>query len=638
MSRLHRGFIILETIQQIIMIDPSSISAGLADILPFVEKPGRYTGGELNQIVKDWISTPIKVALAFPDIYDLGMSNLGLAILYDQLNRRTDALAERVFAPWVDMEARMRTASLPLFSLETKHAVRDFDIIGFTFPYETLYTNALNLLDLSGIPLYARERDERHALVLAGGQAAFNPEPMYAFIDAFVIGEGEDVVHEIIDVYKTWQRATQSRSMILRKLADIAGIYVPSFYHVEHSVDGLVTRFDNIDDAPPIVKRRIVNPLPPPPVKLIVPYVETAHNRVTIEIMRGCTRGCRFCHAGMVNRPIRERPAQQVIEALQQAILATGYEEVGLLSLSSSDYTHIIPLLKGIRTLQKSVFFNRQRISISLPSLRIESLTQDLIDTLQDSKRQGFTIAPEAASERMRTIINKPIPAEQFSNMIRQVFEHGYTTIKLYFLIGLPEEREEDILAMADLCKHVLGEGKRLIGGRAKLNVSVNTFVPKSHTPFQWVSCITPEEIRTKISLLRSELRRQPIKLTWNDPEETMIEALLSRGSRQLADVIYTAWKNGAKFDAWQDQFKPEIWKSALEICGIDRSSFIHRQREIDEIFPWDHIRSGVSKRFLVDDYKFSRLGKIRADCRQTCHACGISADYLEIYQQACQQ
>ncbi len=620
------------------MIPPSSISAELEVLLPFVEKPGRYTGGELNQVVKNWDATPVKVALIFPDIYDLGMSNLGLAILYDQLNQHPDVLAERAYAPWIDMEASMRGAALPLYSLETKHAIRDFDLIGFSFPYETLYTNALNLLDLSHIPLYARDRDDTHPLVLAGGQAVFNPEPMADFMDGFVIGEGEDVIHEIIAVYKAWKTQDKPRSDLLKSLATIDGMYIPSFYAVEYSTDGQITHIANRNGAAAWIKKRIVNPLPPPPTKMIVPYVETAHNRVTIEIMRGCTRGCRFCHAGMVNRPVRERPAEEIIATIQKSILATGYEEVGLLSLSSSDYTQIMPLLKGIRDLQKSPSFSHQSVSISLPSLRIESITEELIDILQDSKRQGFTVAPEAASERLRTTINKPIPADQFSQMVKQIFERGYTTIKLYFLIGLPGENEEDILAIADLCKNVLGEGKRIVGGRAQVNVSVNTFVPKPHTPFQWVPCITPEEIQSKISILRSELRRLPIKLTWNHAEETMLEALLSRGSRRLGDVIFTAWQNGAKFDAWQDQFKPEIWKSALQTCGIERDIYIHRLRELTEIFPWDHIHAGVSKHFLAADYQASRLGKTRPDCRTVCHACGISTDYIEIYKDVCKK
>lgn len=618
------------------MLLPEHISRELELILPFVEKPGRYTGGELNQIVKDWDTTSVKVALVFPDIYDLGMSNLGLAILYDQINRRVDTLAERVFAPWIDMEMRMRSASLPLFSLETRHAVRDFDLIGFTLPYETLYTNVLNLLDLSGIPIYARDRKDSHPLVLAGGQAAFNPEPMHAFIDAFVIGEGEEIIHEIIHGDIAWRNNGESRVSKLNNLAAIEGVYVPSFYEPEYAADGRIIRIANKPHAAMPVKKRIVNPLPPPPTKMIVPYIETTHNRVTIEIMRGCTRGCRFCHAGMVNRPIRERPAAEIIESIQQAILATGYEEVGLLSLSSSDYTHIIPLLKGIQGLQMSDLFSRQRINISLPSLRIESISEELIETLHDTKRQGFTIAPEAASERQRSIINKPIPSDQLLNIARQVFQRGFTTIKLYFLIGLPQEQDEDVYAIADLCKRILGEGKRMVGGRAQVNVSVNTFVPKPHTPFQWVPCIPPDDMQRKISILRSELRRQPIKMTWNNAEETMLEALLSRGSRQLADVIYCAWKNGAKFDAWQDQFKPDIWKTALQKHSIDRSLYIHRQRPIDEILPWDHIHAGVNKRFLAADYQASMLGKTKADCRFTCHACGISSDYVEIYKQTC--
>ena len=377
---------------------PHEIRDQLERILPTVEKPGRYTGGELNQVVKDWASVQTHIALVFPDIYDLGMSNLGLAILYDQINQRQDALAERVYSPWVDMEQRLRTAGVPLFSLESKHALLDFDIIGISLPYETLYTNTLNILDLGGVPLFSAERGAHHPLVIAGGHAAYNPEPMHAFIDAFVIGEGEEVIQEIINAHQVWRSSGASRNELLRSLAKIWGVYVPTLYQDHYLDDGTFSHLEKLDSAAPLpVVKRIVAKLPPPTTNFIVPYIDTVHNRVPVEIMRGCTRGCRFCHAGMITRPVRERPVEEIVSAIETALAKTGFEEIGLLSLSSSDYTHILELVRAVGERLAG-----RHLSISLPSLRIESFSVDLMDALQDSRRGGFTLAPEAATERMR--------------------------------------------------------------------------------------------------------------------------------------------------------------------------------------------------------------------------------------------
>jgi radical SAM family uncharacterized protein len=570
------------------VLKPSEIQSRLDRILPTVRKPGRYTGGELNQVVKDWSQIQTKVALVFPDIYDLGMSNLGMAILYDILNQRSDTLAERVYAPWLDMEAELREASIPLFSLESKHSLSDFDILGISLPYETLYTNTLNVLDLGGIPIFSEQRSKSQPLIIAGGHATFNPEPMHPFIDAFVIGEGEEVINEIVDAYQSWRFRGSSRVELLRTLSAIQGVYVPSFYETEYKTNGTLAGVRSLADSAslPVVKR-IVPELPPPPTRLIVPFIDTVHNRIPIEIMRGCTRGCRFCHAGMVTRPVRERTVDEIVKAIEEGVANTGFEEIGLLSLSSSDYTHILDLVKAIN--QR---FSGQHLSISLPSLRIETVSVDLMDAIMDERRSGFTLAPEAATEKMRQIINKPVSTQQVLETAHEVYSRGWPTLKLYFMIGHPSETLEDVQAIIDLCKAVLKEGRKTIGGRAKLHAGVSTFVPKPHTPFQWAPSDTKESILAKQDLLKKQLRGKGLKLTWTDPDESMVEAWLSRGDRRLAEVIYQAWQRGAKFDAWKDLFNYQAWMDAFSIVGLDPDFYTHRERDISEHLPWDFRRS----------------------------------------------
>ncbi|HAD05743.1 MAG TPA: TIGR03960 family radical SAM protein [Anaerolineaceae bacterium] len=599
----------------------------LERILPTVEKPGRYVGGELNEIRKDWDSVRTHVALAFPDIYDIGVPNLGLTILYHILNQRTDVLAERVYLPWIDMETAMRQHGIPLYSLESKTPVRQFDILGITLPYETLYTNVLNLLDLAGIPLHSSERTIQDPLVIAGGHAVFNPEPIAPFFDAFAIGEGEEIIHDIINAYQEWKKHPTSRQSLLAELAKIEGVYVPSFYEPEYKEDGTIRAVHRLQpNAPSEIKKRLVAQLPKPPTRFIVPSVSVVHNRVSIEIMRGCTRGCRFCHAGMVTRPVRERSVDEIVSAVREALDATGFEEVALLSLSSSDYTHILDLVSRVAAETSDHY-----LTISLPSLRIESFSVNLMEKLRGSRQGGFTLAPEAATERMRNIINKPISTQQLLDTAREIYSRGWTTIKLYFMIGHPSETIEDVQAIADLCKAVLNEGRKIIGKRANLHAGVSTFVPKPHTPFQWVACDTIEQIEAKQTLLKRELRGAGLKLTWNNPYETLMEAWLSRGDRRIAAVIETAWRLGAKFDAWQDQFDFQIWQKAFETHGLDPAFYTHRQRSEDEIFPWDHIFSGVRKAYLLSEYHASLLEKTQNDCRQGCFACGILPKYADI-------
>jgi radical SAM family uncharacterized protein len=631
------------------MLTPEQIQNKLDRILLKVQKPGRYVGGEFNSIVKDWDKVQTKVAFVFPDIYDIGVSNVGLKILYDQVNQRDDALAERAYAPWFDMEALMRQNGIPLYTLESKRPLACFDLIGITLPYETLYTNALNILDLSGIPIRSADRDGTHPIIIAGGHSTMNPEPMHAFIDAFVIGEGEEVIHDIINAIQKYksslrvsdseqsnlqQRAeiastpSASRNDILKELAKIQGVYVPQFYKASYLEDGTVSHIEPfIADIPKIVTKRLVATLPPPPTKFIVPNVDIVHNRVSVEIMRGCTRGCRFCHAGMITRPVRERSVDEVMQALEESIRSSGFEEIALLSLSSSDYSHVLELVTRV-----GERFGNTHLKVSLPSLRIESVSIDLMEKLKDKRSGGFTLAPEAATERMRRIINKFVPDEEVINTTREIYARGWTTIKLYFMIGHPSETLEDVQAIADLCKRVIAEGRKVAGMRVKLNAGVSTFVPKSQTPFQWVSCDTPEQIKAKQALLRRELGRdRNIKLSLTDAEDSFLEAWLSRGDRRMAEVVYSAWQNGAKFDAWYEGRKYNTWINAFAEHGLDPLFYTHRQRRTDEVFPWEHITAAVRKNFLFQDFRQSLEGQIRVDCRLNCFACGILPTFAQM-------
>ena len=590
----------------------------LDNLLSKVTKPARYTGGEWNSIIKDWEGVPLRVALCFPDRYEIGMSNVALPILYEILNRQPDVLAERAYAPWVDMEAGMRAAGIPLFSLESKRPLKDFDVIGFSLGYELTYTNVLNMLDLARIPVAAAERDDSHPVIIAGGSSALNPEPMADFIDLFVIGDGEDVIVELMDCFREGIRAGDKAGR-LRQAAKIPGVYVPGLYQVDYQTDGTVKSITpQAAEAGRRIERRIVDKLPPPATSPVVPYLEVVHDRGAIEIQRGCSRGCRFCQAGITYRPVRERPPEEILEAAGEIISNCGYDEIALVSLSSSDYA-------GIGELVGNLSERYPNLALSLPSLRIDESSIRLMESLPARSKTGLTFAPEAGSERLRRAINKNIPEETLLKTAATAFERGWTSLKLYFMLGLPTETEDDVAGIAALVDKIRGVGRRSGGRLPALRISASTFVPKAHTPFQWAGQPDEASLNARLEILRQGLPRKGTKLSWPDPELSRLEAALSRGDRRLGKVIYRAWKLGATFDAWNERFNPETWRRAFSESGLEPAFYAQRERPQDEILPWSHIDTGVTEAFLKREYRRALEGQETADCRQDdCTTCGL--------------
>ena len=590
----------------------------LEDILYEVSRPARYSGGEWNSRVKDWQSTQVRIALAFPDVYEIGMSNMALPILYKIINDQSGALAERVYAPWVDMEALLRQHNIPLFGLETRHPLKDFDVIGFSLGYELTYTNVLNMLDLAQIPLFSHQRNNSYPLIVAGGSCALNPEPMADFIDLFVIGEAEEVILKLLDMFRAFKG---NKKKLLVEAASLAGVYVPGLYEVSYNKDGtLAGIIPKTTGVKLPIERQIIDKLPQPVTDPVVAHIRVVHDRGAVEIQRGCSRGCRFCQAGMIYRPIRELPQEQVTDAVAALVSNCGYNEISLVSLSTGDY-HDISRLIG----QLSRKYSRDSLILSLPSLRIDTSSIELIESLPHRRKTTLTFAPEAGTERLRQVINKNISEESMFNTFAAAFEKGWFNLKLYFMVGLPTETIDDVNGIVDFVARTSQLGRKIRSKSPGLRVSVATFVPKPHTPCQWLAQNTKDELTPKLELLKQGLRRLGVHLSWQDTQTSQLEAVLSRGDRRLGKAIHRAWQLGNRFDAWQECFNYDNWLKAFQENGLDPAFYANRERVIDEILPWQHIDSGVTQKFLKKEYESIQLGKSTSDCRYgSCNACGL--------------
>jgi radical SAM family uncharacterized protein len=590
----------------------------LEDILYEVSRPARYSGGEWNSRVKDWQATRVRIALAFPDVYEIGMSNLALPILYKIINDQPGALAERVYAPWVDMETLLRQNNIPLFSLETRRPLKDFDVIGFSLGYELAYTNVLNMLDLAQIPLFSHQRNNSYPLIVAGGSCALNPEPMAHFIDLFVIGEAEEVILKLLDVFRIFKGNKKKR---LEEAANLPGVYVPSLYEVSYHKDGTLAGIaSKVPQARLPIERQIISELPQPVTDPVVAHIRVVHDRGAVEIQRGCSRGCRFCQAGMIYRPVRELPQEQVTDAVAALMSSCGYSEISLVSLSTGDYRDISGLIG-----QLSRKYSRDNLILSLPSLRIDTSSIELIESLPHRRKTTLTFAPEAGTERLRQVINKNISEEAMFTTFAAAFEKGWFNLKLYFMVGLPTETIEDVEGIVDFVARTSQLGRKLRNRAPGLRVSVATFVPKPHTPCQWLAQNTEDELTPKHELLKQGLRRLGVHLSWQDAKTSQLEAVLSRGDRRLGKAIHRAWELGNRFDAWQECFNYDNWLKAFQENGLDPAFYANRERLLEEILPWQHIDTGVTQNFLQKEYEGMCLGKNTPDCRRgACNACGL--------------
>lgn len=595
-------------------------------LLPHVQKPARYTGGELNSVVKDASKVKLRYAFCFPDSYEIGMSHLGMKILYSLVNERDDAWCERVFAPWVDMEEEMRKNHVPLFALESGDALDKFDLIGFTLQYELSYSNVLNMLDLGNIPLRSKDRTSLTPIVVGGGPCACNPEPLADFFDIFLPGEGEEVTNELIDLLIEHKEKGSTKLEFLREAAKIEGVYVPAFYDVAYHEDGTIASVTAKETAPARVKKRIISDLDSVyyPDKFVVPFVDIVHDRAVTEVFRGCIRGCRFCQAGFIYRPIREKKSETVNRQAKCLCETTGYDEVSLCSLSTSDYSQVEKLIPDMLS-----WAVPEKINVSLPSLRVDNFSEKLMEELKKVRKSGLTFAPEAGTQRLRDAINKNVTEEEVLHTSAQAFRGGWTAVKLYFMMGLPTETLDDIAGIAELAQKVVNEfyknPDKPKGKGVTVSVSVASFVPKPFTPFQWEPQDTMEQLVEKQKYLLENVHTHKIQVSWHQSQTSFLEGVFARGDRKLCDVIESAWRKGCKFDGWDEIFLFDKWTEAFNECGVDPSFYSNRRRDFNEILPWDHLDYGIRKEFLIAENKRAHESVTTPNCRQKCSACGAA-------------
>ncbi|EHK2440110.1 TIGR03960 family B12-binding radical SAM protein [Clostridium perfringens] len=601
------------------------------DILYRVEKPSRYVGGELNEVIKDPKEVDIRFGFCFPDVYEVGMSHLGSRILYHVLNQRKDTYCERVYAPWPDMEKLMRENNIPLYALETKDPINEFNFLAFTLQYEMSYTNILNMLNMGGIPLRASERTEKDPLVIAGGPCAYNPEPLYDIVDIFQLGEGEEGLNDLLDLYQK-HKDNFNKEAYLREASHIPSVYIPALYDVTYNEDGTIKEFiPKYDDVPKKVKKRIINNFDQVdfPESLIVPYSEIVHDRVVLELFRGCTNGCRFCQAGMIYRPVREKSRKTLLDQARKMLKATGYDEVSLVSLSTCDYSDIQGLVKDL--IEEH---GKNNVSVALPSIRVDAFSVDLLKEIQKVRKTGLTFAPEAGSQRMRDVINKGLSEERILEAAKNAFESGWSTIKLYFILGVPYETVEDAAEIGLLAEKIADQyfavPKHIRNKGLRITVSTSILVPKPFTPFQWAPMEKMDIVTEKINAVKGAIKSRSIVYNYHEQKTSYMEAVLARGDRRLCDVLIKAYEKGAKFDGWSEYFDFELWQEALAECNVDGDFYVYRQRSYDEILPWDFIDIGVTRKYLERENEKAKTGEPTQNCRKGCTGCGVNVNFKD--------